>query len=369
MAFIRTKNGALAPSGTSNVRITGIAKGVNTTDVATMQNIDDLQDGTIDLNKIEMATDGTAAAPSITWNSDTDSGYYRIGANNLGISIGGTKLVDMSAALFAVTGAITATTSIAATTTLASTTSTAVGTSLSIGTDVTLAKEVNHSVSVTTSTTAAAAGGNLALAAGTGATSGAGGVMSIAGGAAGATAGAAGGAVNITGGAEGAGTGTTGAVNITTPAATGGAAGNINLTPGTSSSTTIAPLTIISKGKVWKPLSGSVASGGTITGIQIAGGLITATGGTGNWQMPTAAQITTAIGATPAGTIVDFVFNAAGMTATNTATIVVGTNMTVMSAPPITGGGTLTVTQDTQVVGYFRLIYDTATTCKISRIC
>lgn len=243
------------------------------------------------------------------------------------------------------------------------------GTTLSVGTNQTFAKEVDHTVSVTTTTTAATAGGALAISAGTGATSGTGGAASLAGGAAGATAGAAGGAVNITGGAEGAGLGVTGAVNITTPAATGGAAGNITIDPGTSSSATIAPVTIFGKGNVRKPLSASVASGSTITGIQLVGGLIAATGATGNWTLPTAAQITTAIGATPTGTYFEFIFNAAAMTATNTATLVVGTNMTVMSAPAITGGGSLTVTQDTQVIAKFGVFYDTATTCKISRIC
>ncbi len=171
------------------------------------------------------------------------------------------------------------------------------------------------------------------------------------------------GAINLT---TGTATTTSGAISIVTgPAVT---AGNINITPGTASSTTVAPLTIISKGIVKKPLTSSVASGATITAKELLGGLITATGATGNWTLPTAAQITTAIGATPAGTYFEFIFNAAAMTGTNTATLVVGTNMTVMSAPPITGGGTLTVTQDTQVIGKFGIFYDTATTCKIARL-
>lgn len=40
--------------------------------------------------------DGTAAAPSITFGSDTDTGIYRIGANNLGVSTGGTKRLDLT---------------------------------------------------------------------------------------------------------------------------------------------------------------------------------------------------------------------------------------------------------------------------------
>jgi len=41
--------------------------------------------------------DGTVGAPSITFASDTDLGFYRIGANNIGLSVGGTKRLDVSA--------------------------------------------------------------------------------------------------------------------------------------------------------------------------------------------------------------------------------------------------------------------------------
>jgi hypothetical protein len=48
--------------------------------------------------------DGTAAAPSITFNSDTDSGGYRIGADNIGWSVAGAKVLDISASGLGVTG-------------------------------------------------------------------------------------------------------------------------------------------------------------------------------------------------------------------------------------------------------------------------
>lgn len=41
--------------------------------------------------------DGTAAAPSLTFSGDTDSGLYRIGANNVGLSLGGAVEFDFSA--------------------------------------------------------------------------------------------------------------------------------------------------------------------------------------------------------------------------------------------------------------------------------
>jgi hypothetical protein len=40
--------------------------------------------------------DGTVTAPSITFTSDTNTGLYIIGTDNMGIAIGGTKTVDLS---------------------------------------------------------------------------------------------------------------------------------------------------------------------------------------------------------------------------------------------------------------------------------
>ena len=53
--------------------------------------------------------DGTAALPYYTYSSDPNSGFYRIGADNVGLSLGGVKKVDFGAATTAFTGEITAT--------------------------------------------------------------------------------------------------------------------------------------------------------------------------------------------------------------------------------------------------------------------
>lgn len=372
--------------------------------------------------------DGTVSLPAWSFVSDPDSGIYRIGANNIGVAVNGAKVLDIATTGLSITGATSTTTTLA------------------VGTNQTFAKEVNHTISVDTTTTAATAGGNLIISSGAGATSGNGGALQIIAGAGGATAGSTGGDLTLLSGASGAGGGPSGVVTLRSAAATltnssgtlfinsgatasadsggvsittgqvstlgasgnvgittgvsvtsgatggislltgdatigssgsvsissgntaSGVAGDISITTGTCTSTTVVPCIILNKAVVKKPANTSTASGGTITGPELVRGHITATGATGNWQLPTAAQITTAIGATPTGTWFDFVFNAASMTATNTATLVVGTDMTVMSAPAITGGDTLTVTQDTQVVGVFRVVYDSATTCKISRI-
>jgi hypothetical protein len=47
--------------------------------------------------------DGTAAAPSITFTSDTNTGLYVIGPDNMGITVGGTKTVDFSSGATLVT--------------------------------------------------------------------------------------------------------------------------------------------------------------------------------------------------------------------------------------------------------------------------
>lgn len=72
-----------------------------------------LQENLIDNATSDISVpDGTAALPSISFNSDTDSGFYRIGSNNIGLSLGGTKIVDFSNTTTAFIGAISSTTSI-----------------------------------------------------------------------------------------------------------------------------------------------------------------------------------------------------------------------------------------------------------------
>lgn len=61
-----------------------------------------------------LAGDGTVGAPSIGFTSDSDNGLYRIGANNYGASVGGSKVVDFATTGIGVTGLITATTTIQA---------------------------------------------------------------------------------------------------------------------------------------------------------------------------------------------------------------------------------------------------------------
>src|SRR3990167_570725 len=55
------------------------------------------------------AASGTVSAPGVTFGSDTNSGIYRIGSDNLGMSLGGSKVVDYATTGVAVTGTLSAT--------------------------------------------------------------------------------------------------------------------------------------------------------------------------------------------------------------------------------------------------------------------
>src|SRR6185369_2750819 len=47
---------------------------------------------------------GTVSLPEFTFTSDTDTGIYRIGANNLGVAVNAAKVLDVSATGLGVVG-------------------------------------------------------------------------------------------------------------------------------------------------------------------------------------------------------------------------------------------------------------------------
>jgi hypothetical protein len=53
------------------------------------------------------APDGSAASPGLAFEDDTNSGWFRIGSDNVGLSLGGTKRIDYGTAGMSVTGTIT----------------------------------------------------------------------------------------------------------------------------------------------------------------------------------------------------------------------------------------------------------------------
>lgn len=79
---------------------------------AAFDNSQFLRDSVGDFTNIPIGTGltGSAAAPIITWRDDTDTGIYRIGGNNIGITCFGAKVLDISATGLGVTGGVTAST-------------------------------------------------------------------------------------------------------------------------------------------------------------------------------------------------------------------------------------------------------------------
>lgn len=73
-----------------------------TSDIATGLSTCMLKDGTQTATAGIGFFAGTVSLPGIYFGTDTATGFYRIGLNNTGFSVNGTKLIDLSAALFAV---------------------------------------------------------------------------------------------------------------------------------------------------------------------------------------------------------------------------------------------------------------------------
>lgn len=103
-------------------RLGGIAAGVSDTDAVNMAQLNAIQAGTVDLARIEMSADGTAALPVITRDGDLDTGIYFPAANEVGITAAGANVVNVASSGIVVTGAIRATTTLTASATTASTT-------------------------------------------------------------------------------------------------------------------------------------------------------------------------------------------------------------------------------------------------------
>lgn len=57
-------------------------------------------------------TAGSASTPSLYWSTDTTSGFYRTGANTLGLAFSGTKMMDMSSAGIGLTAGLVGTPSL-----------------------------------------------------------------------------------------------------------------------------------------------------------------------------------------------------------------------------------------------------------------
>jgi hypothetical protein len=99
-------------SFSSGTTISSTAMNANNTDIASEITGSLPRDGQAAMTGQFKSASGSVSAPGVTFSADLDNGFYRIGADNIGYSCGGTKLLDLSSALVGVTGALTATTTI-----------------------------------------------------------------------------------------------------------------------------------------------------------------------------------------------------------------------------------------------------------------
>lgn len=91
----------------SGTTITASDHNENYSDIATEITNSVAADGQTPMTGPFKASSGTAAAPSITFSSDTDSGFYRIGSNNVGAAVAGSKVLDIASTGLSITGTLT----------------------------------------------------------------------------------------------------------------------------------------------------------------------------------------------------------------------------------------------------------------------
>lgn len=270
--------------------------------------------------------------------------------------------------------------------------------SLGLGLHLYLEKEVDHIIYVNDSTTTDENGGEITITAGKSDGIGKGGGIYINGGRGGSDGN--GGDITLVTGQGGTTSGNSGSINIGTASELSsdysgtieigsgqtkdGLSGNVTIrtgtvngtgypgyiliNPGDSASTTNEACTFISRAVHFPNTTiTNVSTGDTVTGAQLLKGLITVTGGTGNLNLPSFAQLSTATEGNfdIPGSHFDFVLEAINMTAGNTVTLVVGANMTTKSV--VTGGTTLTLTQASDALACFR-VTSYGSGCVISRL-
>jgi hypothetical protein len=103
---------SVSNSFSSGTTISSTAMNANFTDFASEITGSLPRDGQAAMTGQLKSASGSVSAPGVTFSADLDCGYYRIGADNIGFSIGGVKLWDHSSAAATITGALTATTTI-----------------------------------------------------------------------------------------------------------------------------------------------------------------------------------------------------------------------------------------------------------------
>jgi len=100
-------------------RITGLGDQAAATDAMNRQSCDARYlelDGTGTMTGVIQAANGSVSAPAYTYGSDTNSGSYRIGADNIGYAVNGAKVLDIATTGLGVTGTLSASGAVSGTT-------------------------------------------------------------------------------------------------------------------------------------------------------------------------------------------------------------------------------------------------------------
>jgi microcystin-dependent protein len=99
---------SISNSFSSGSTIASSAVNANFTDVASEITGSLPRNGEAAMTGQMKAASGTVLLPGVCFSSDTDCGLYRIGADNIGLSLAGAKVVDYSTAGVAITGTFSA---------------------------------------------------------------------------------------------------------------------------------------------------------------------------------------------------------------------------------------------------------------------
>jgi hypothetical protein len=100
---------SITNSFSSGSTIASSAVNANFTDVASEITGSLPRNGEAAMTGQMKSASGTVLLPGICFSSDTDCGFYRIGADNIGFAIGGVKVLDISSTGVAITGQLTTT--------------------------------------------------------------------------------------------------------------------------------------------------------------------------------------------------------------------------------------------------------------------
>ena len=97
----RNGSGVMSVTNTfsASTTIASAAMNANFTDFASEVTASLPRNGEAGMSGQFKAASGTVGSPGISFSSDTDCGYYRIGADNMGFALAGAKVVDYAASL------------------------------------------------------------------------------------------------------------------------------------------------------------------------------------------------------------------------------------------------------------------------------